>query len=110
MDTVFLIWLIHAAVGATLSAPILWFGRKRTTWTNWQLLALAVPFCVWLALMLSPLANGKKSFANIGEPIYISFAMPLAAIFQLTVGKYLNPARTTFLVLGLLCGVAVATF
>jgi len=110
MDTVFLIWLLHAAVGATLSAPILWVGRKRIMRTRWELLALAIPFFVWLVLMLSPLADGKKSFANVGEPIYISFAMPLAAIFQIFVGKSLNRVAITLLVVGLLCGVAAATF
>src|SRR5688572_2971907 len=110
MDAVFLVWLVHAAVGATLSAPILWVGRKRIMWTRWELLALAVPFCVWLVLMLSPLADGRKSFANVGEPIYISFAMPLAAVFQIVVGKSLGRVTLTLLVVGLLSGVAAATF
>jgi hypothetical protein len=110
MDTVFLVWLIHAAVGATLSVPVLWIGRKRITWSNWELLALVVPFCVWLVLSLSPLSYGRKSFGNIGEPIYISFAMPIAAILRVGIGKNLSRAAAIFIVVGCLCGVAAGTF
>jgi dolichyl-phosphate-mannose--protein O-mannosyl transferase len=110
MDTVFLVWLIHAAVGATLSVPVLWIGRKRIRWTNWELLALVVPFCVWLLLSLSPFSYGRKSFANIGEPIYISFAMPIAALLRVGIGQNLGRATVILIVLGCLCGVAVATF
>jgi hypothetical protein len=74
------------------------------------LLGLTVPFCVWLVLMVSPLADGRKSFANVGEPIYISFAMALAAILQVFVGNPLNRVTITLLVVGLLCGVATALF
>lgn len=52
--TLFLIWSMHAVVGAALVAPILYFGRKRAGWANWELLALVIPFCVWVVLMLSP--------------------------------------------------------
>ena len=64
----FLIWSMHAVVGAALAAPILYFGRKRAGWANWQLLALVIPFCMWVVLMLSPLSAGRKSLANLGEP------------------------------------------
>jgi hypothetical protein len=108
--TMFLIWLVHAAVGATLSAPIVWFGRKRIAWTNWELLTLTIPFCVWLLLMLSSLSYGGKSFANIGEPIYISFAMPLAAVLRVSIGQHLRPAMGALIAAALLCGIAVAIF
>ena len=74
--TLFLIWTMHAVIGAALSAPILFFGRKRIGWASWELLALIVPFFVWVVLMLSPLAAGRKSLANLGEPAYIGLAMP----------------------------------
>jgi len=108
--TMFLIWLIHVAAGAALSSPILWFGRKRIVWTKWDLLALIIPFCIWLVLMSSPLSAGKKSLANIGEPIYISFAMPFAAMLRVGVGRHARNTSVALLVAGLLCGVAIATF
>ena len=108
--TMFLIWLIHVAAGAALSSPILWFGRKRIAWTKWDLLALTIPFCVWLVLMWSPLSIGKKSLANIGEPIYVSFAMPVAAALLVGIGQRLRPMGGAIIMTALLCGVAVTTF
>jgi hypothetical protein len=110
IGTMIVIWLVHAAVGAALSSPILWFGRRRIVWTKWELLALTIPFCVWLMFMLSPLSNGKKSLANIGEPIYISFAMPVAAMLRVSIGQHVRPTAGALIVAGLLCGVAIATF
>jgi hypothetical protein len=108
MDMVFLVWLILAGVGATLSVPVLWIGRKRIRWTNWELLALVVPFCVWLLLSLSPLSYGRKRFANIGEPIYISFAMPIVALLRVGIGQNLSRVTAILIVLG--CLYAAATF
>ena len=88
--TLFLIWSMHAVVGAGLAGPILFFGRKRVGWANWELLVLIVPFCVWTALMLSPLSSGRKSLANIGEPIYISFAMPVLALLRVAIARRLS--------------------
>ena len=104
------IWMVHAAVGAALSAPILWFGRKRITRTGWELLALVIPSCIWFLLMLSPLSTGQKSLANIGEPIYISFAMPVAAILRVAIGQHLGRMASMLIVIGVLCGVAAAIF
>jgi len=87
MGTIFLIWTMQAAVGAGLAAPILFLGRKRVGWASWHLLALILPFLVWLLLSLSPLATGRKSLANIGEPILISLAMPFAALVRVGLGR-----------------------
>src|SRR5262245_2287072 len=35
--TLLVIWSMHAVVGAALAAPILYFGRKRVGWANWEL-------------------------------------------------------------------------
>jgi len=110
VGTIFLIWLVHAAVGAALSGPILWLGRKRIAWTSLETLSVVVPFSVWLLLMLSPLSVGKKSLANIGEPIYISFAMPVAALFRVIIGQHLSRVASALVVVGALCGVAAVVF
>src|SRR5579875_3567886 len=81
---------MQAAVGVVLSAPILYFGRKRISWAKWLLLALVIPFLIWAGLMFSPLSSGRKSLANLGEPIYISIAMPVFAIIRVLVGKKMS--------------------
>lgn len=108
--TLFLIWSAHAVIGALLAAPILFFGRRRIGWANWRLLALVIPFCVWVVLMLSPLSDGKKSLANLGEPVYISIAMPVLALLRVAMGKKLTEKVYAYSFITALCVVAVATF
>ena len=110
MGTIFLIWTMHAVAGAILSTPILYFGRRRVTWANWQLLGLVLPFCVWLLLMLSPLSTGRKSLANVGEPIYISFAMPVVALVRVGAGKHVPESVLAAGLIGALCVLAALIF
>ncbi|HEY5914327.1 MAG TPA: hypothetical protein VJA21_27370 [Verrucomicrobiae bacterium] len=110
LGTIFLIWTMHAVVGAALAGPIRFLGRKRAPWAAWELLALVVPFCVWLALMSSPLATGRKSLANIGEPVYISFAMPVAALVRVALGKSIGERSCAVVLISLLCFAAAAAF
>ena len=110
MGTIFLIWTMQAVVGAALAAPILYLGRKRAGWSSWQLLALVLPFLVWLLLSLSPLAAGRKSLANIGEPVLIGFAMPLAALVRVGLGKSIPDRVCAVGLITLLCVVAGIVF
>jgi hypothetical protein len=105
-----LIWLAQAVIGAALSAPILFFGRKRIGWANWQLLALIIPFVVWMILMLSPFATGRKSLANLGEPVYISFAMPVLALLRVAIGTKITERVYAVAFISALCVVAAAVF
>jgi hypothetical protein len=101
---------MHAVVGAVLAAPILYFGRKRADWANWELLALVIPFCVWVVLMLSPLSTGRKSLANLGEPIYISFAMALLALLRVAIGRRLSERACAAGFITVLCVIAATVF
>ena len=76
------LWSVHAAIATVLSAPIVFFARKRVHWRWWELSALVLPFAVWLILMHSELATGRKSIANLGEPYLFSLAIPLAALVR----------------------------
>ena len=104
------IWLVQAAIGGALSAPILFFGRKRVGVALWELLALVVPYLVWMILMLSPLATGRKSLANLGEPIYISFAMPVLALVRVAIGTKINERVCAASLITFLSIVAAAIF
>jgi len=87
---IFLIWLAHAAIGMGLSAPILFLGRRRIGWARWERLAVVIPFCVWLLLMLSRLSTGRKSLANLGEPLCISLAMPVLALVRVALATKIS--------------------
>lgn len=110
IGTLFLIWFAHAAIGAVLSAPILFFGRKRVGWARWEWLALIIPFCVWMLLMLSPLSTGRKSLANLGEPVYISFAMPVLALVRVAIGTRITERVYAASFISALCVIAAAVF
>lgn len=106
----FKIWMMQAVIGGALSAPILFFGRKRAGFAGWELLALIVPFTVWMILMLSPLATGRKSLANLGEPVCIGFAMPVLALLRVAIGKKITERIYAVTFISALCVVAVAVF
>ena len=110
MGTIFLLWIVQAVAGAALSAPVLYLGRGRVSWAHWEFFALIIPFCVWLLLMLSPLSAGRKSLANIGEPIYISFAMPIAALLRVGIGRTVPERICAVGLIGALCVVAAVVF
>jgi hypothetical protein len=110
VKTLFMIWFMHALIGAVLSAPILFFGRKRIGWANWELFAFIVPFSVWTVLMLSPLAEGRKSLANIGEPVFISFAMPVLAFLRVALARKLSERAYAATFITALSVIAAATF
>ena len=110
MGTLFLIWSAHAVIGVALSAPILFVGRKRIGWAHWELLALVLPFCVWTLLMASPLSTGRKSLANLGEPVYISFAMPVLALIRVVCDKKITERLYAVTFITALCGVSAAVF
>src|SRR5262249_3714773 len=79
-------WLSHALIAGVLTAPIVFFGRRRVHWLWWETFVFIVPFFIWMAFMLSPLEVGRKSIANIGEYVFISLAVPIAALIRLALG------------------------
>jgi hypothetical protein len=77
------LWGIHLAIGAVLSAPVVVWGVGRVHWSLLDLLAFFLPFALWLAL--SQHFPGGKSLANLAEPLYFSFAIPVAALAPMPV-------------------------
>ena len=109
LGTILQLWLMHAVPGCVMAAPIRFLGRKRICWANWELLALIVPFSVWVVLMLSPLSIGRNS-TNLIEPLYLSFALPLVALIHVAVGGRFTERVQAASALTMLCGVAITAF
>ena len=109
LGTLLLLWSMHAVPGAAMAAPVLFLGRKRVGWANWELLALIIPFCVWVVLMLSPLSIGRNP-TNLVEPLFISFAMPLVALVRVAAGRRFSERVQAASLLTILCGVALTAF
>ena len=105
-----IIWLMHVGIAAVPSAPIVFFGRERVHWRSWELLALVIPFTVWMCLMYSDLSTGWKSLSNLAEPFFFSLAVPLAALARVAVGTKVNEKWFAGLLIAALCGAAAAVF
>ncbi|HEY5911121.1 MAG TPA: hypothetical protein VJA21_11010 [Verrucomicrobiae bacterium] len=109
LGTLLLLWSTHAVIAAAMAAPVLFLGRKRIDWANWELLALIIPFCVWVVLMLSPLSIGRKP-TNLVEPLFVSFAMPVVALLRVAAGRGFSERVQAASLIALLCGVALTAF
>lgn len=102
------IWSLHTVIGAVLCSPIVFFGRKRVHWTFLDLLALLLPFTIWLGLMMF-LGTGK-SLANLIEPVFISLALPVAALIRVLVGPRASERVVSIGLVALLCVTGIGVY
>jgi hypothetical protein len=102
------IWSIHCVIGAVLSAPIVILGGKRVHWGLLDLLAFLLPFAVWGTLM-NVSSNGKSS-ANLGEPFYFGFAIPLAALARVILGAHVKQRACSISLVVILILVATGVY
>lgn len=105
-----LIWLIHAGIAGFLTAPIVFFGRRRVHWRVWEVVVFIAPFIIWCALMFSGLEAGRKSLSNLGEPFYFALAIPVAAAVRVIIGNRGSQRLVAGVLVVIVCLVAVATF
>ena len=100
------VWVIFAVIATVTSAPIVLLFWKRVRWTAVDLLALIVPFIVWL-LMMAAYAEGRKSLTNLAEPWLIALAVPVAILMRVVAGKRFSSsvgAWASVLLLSLVAG------
>jgi hypothetical protein len=83
-------------------------GRKRIHWGLLDLLAFLLPFAVWAALMFA--SSSGKSLANLAEPFYFSFAIPVAALVRVMVGTHVDERTRSICLVALLCLTAAAVY
>jgi hypothetical protein len=106
------IWLYvigaYLAISVLGSVPIILLGwaTERVHWRPWDCLAVVLPFLTWLALKYSDLATGPKNWTNVAEPIYFSFAVPVAALVRVAVGKRIRESVSSAALIAWLCFVA----
>jgi len=102
------LWVLHSVTGAVLSAPVVYFGRKRVHWSALDLLAFLLPFAVWVALMNA--SSMGKSLANLIEPVFFSFAIPIAALVRLMAGAQAKERAWSIGLVALLCLTAAGVY
>lgn len=104
-----LLWLVHAVLGAAVSAPILFIGRRQIGWSPWLPLALVIPFGAWALLALLPLAV-PKGLSNLVEPLWLTAAMPVLATVRVVFGKRIPEKVQAAVFLTMLSLAAAALF
>jgi hypothetical protein len=102
------IWLAHAAIACILSAPIIYFSRKRVHWQRWESLALVIPFAIFSLLMLSHFVT--KNALNMFDAITIGFAVPIAALVRVIVGVRIEEEFTSGALMFFLCVIAFVVY
>ncbi len=103
------VWVVYAVIARGTSAPIVLLSWNRVRWTALDLLVLVVPFLVWRSLMDHNGGRGK-SMANFAEPWLIAFAVPVAALIRVAVGKRFSSTVCSSMFVLLLSLVACCTF
>jgi hypothetical protein len=103
------VWGVHSVIGAVLSAPVVFWGRRRVHWGLLDLLAFLLPFAVWGALLHAS-ADGKSLANVVGEPFYFSFAIPVAALVRVIVGAHVEERACSISLVVLLSLVAAGVY
>jgi hypothetical protein len=110
------IWLyvigVYLAISVLGSVPIILLGwaTRRVHWRSLDGLAVVLPFLTWLALRYSGLATGPKNWTNVAEPIYFSFAVPVAALVRVIVGPRICESVCSGCLIAWLCFVAAVVY
>lgn len=90
-----------------LTAPVVFFGRRRVTWRSWELLALVLPLSMY-TLGRCVFRDLDKGIGNVIEPFFVSLGPPAAALVRVGVGKSIDETICGALLIIALC--LAATF
>ena len=103
-------WLIQASIALVLSAPVIYFSRKRIHWRRSELAVLIIPFLVWLVLG-GVIGFLPKSLANAFiEPVIISITVPMVALIRVAVGTRISEKMCSASLIGVVTVVAVSVY
>ena len=102
-------WLIRAGIAAVLSAPIIYFSRKRIHWHKGELAVLVIPFLIWILCGFIGVLPKSLSNAFI-EPAMISVAVPIAALARVALGARISEKVCSISLIGAVTVVAICLY
>jgi hypothetical protein len=103
-------WLIHAGIGAVLSAPVVLFSRRRVHWRKREFLVFVMPFAIWLALCEFT-GIRSKSLSNAAiEPAMFALAVPMAALIRVIIGTRISERACVAGLIAAVSAVAIAVY
>jgi len=105
-----LLWVWHLGFALVPSLPVIWLGRRRVAWRRIELLVFVLPFAIWFGLMLSPISLGRKTLANLGEPLFFAITIPIAVLLRVVIGRRFSERVCSRLLITAVCLVAVGVF
>jgi hypothetical protein len=105
-----LIWFfIHYVIAVALSAPLIYFGRKRAKWELWEFAVFVVPFLVLMLLMV--FGGRYKGYRNfLTEPKYLGIVIPFAVLVRIVAGNVKKKRVWSLTLILLVCGAAVSIY
>lgn len=94
----------YLLIAGVFSLPFVLFGSRLVRWSALDVMAFVLPYATWLALMYFDVPRGPKYWTNaISEPIYIGFAVPIAALLRLVVQDSIPEGVCSIILTALLC-------
>ncbi|MCX6878335.1 MAG: hypothetical protein NTW21_31655 [Verrucomicrobia bacterium] len=104
-------WVIHVVLAAVVVWPVVFVTRNRVHWHSWELLAVVIPFCVWVGLMFSDMSTGSKTLLNlVVEPGILALALALGALARVALSTSLPEKTASTMTIVGLCFVAAGVF
>ena len=102
-----LLWLAFLVPALPVGAACRFFGRRRTTWFQWEYTLLVAPFAIWsLLIMIS--AKGKSLSNAVAEPFFLGCGVALICIARVVIGKILNEKTLAISLFTFVCLLAIA--
>ncbi len=101
------IYVVPVLVGVGL---VVLLTRRSARWRKLDALALLAAPVVWLVLTSSPLVTGRKSLANLIEPLFIAFFLTCAAPLRIAIVHLLPEKWWTAATIAGACAVAAGVF
>lgn len=96
-------WLFHVGVSAVIVSPVVLLTRKRVHWHAWELLALVLPFSLWMTLMIRN--DSAKTLSNlVVEPCILSVVLAVGALARAALSRSLSERSA---IVGIVAGVCL---
>lgn len=111
---IILIWALHAVIPGIITFFIVLLSGRRVRWYPWELMAFILPFCILEATgYFFHAPSIPKGLGNaFGDPIYVGFTIPVAALLRVVAGRGRQTDQRMFALIALLtlCAIAAVVY
>jgi nitrate/nitrite transporter NarK len=106
-----LLFLFYLVPTVLLTTPIVLLARKRVRWHAWEVLALPIPFCVWMSAHFFLTTTPRKSLSNaVIEPMLLALVVAVGLCVRVALTSRIGGRKAAISVLLGLAIAALAVF